>query len=177
MTYMTYDVGDVARLKVQFLNADKQPEDPTTVSLVIQAPDNTQSTITSGSIVQEATGLFHYDLSITQAGVVGANKYIYRWVGTGNVQAVEESSITVTPTILVPQPVTTAEWTADDLTAVNLAIKSNALKVQFADRSVTYRSLAELLLVRNLILTQIGLSNGQPIRRQLRMWSQKGFGG
>lgn len=48
-------------------------------------------------------------------------------------------------------------FTADDLIAIDSAIKSGALSVQYRDRSVTYRSLDDMLRVRNLIRSDLGL--------------------
>ena len=42
-------------------------------------------------------------------------------------------------------------WTQSDLDAIDRAIASGELTVHFADRSVTYRSLDELLKIRALI--------------------------
>ncbi len=65
-------------------------------------------------------------------------------------------------------------WSTADIDALDDAIKSNTLKVQFADRSVTYKSTDEMIKARNFGLTQIA-ATGTPIRRQLRMWTKKGF--
>lgn len=48
-------------------------------------------------------------------------------------------------------------WTTEDLTAINDAIKGGYLSVQHAGRSVTYRSLDDMLKVRNLIRVELGL--------------------
>ncbi len=42
-------------------------------------------------------------------------------------------------------------WTATDLTAIERAIASGELSVQFADRRVQYRSIDELLKARDVI--------------------------
>ncbi|MEO7362128.1 MAG: hypothetical protein ABI120_17495 [Gemmatimonadaceae bacterium] len=43
-------------------------------------------------------------------------------------------------------------WTADDLIAIDATIKSGSLRVKYADREVQYRSLDELMRIRNLII-------------------------
>jgi hypothetical protein len=50
--------------------------------------------------------------------------------------------------------------TSADLTAVETAIASGQLSVQFADRSVTYRSIDELLKAREFIKNAIAQSGG-----------------
>lgn len=42
-------------------------------------------------------------------------------------------------------------WTQTDLDAIEAAIATGELTVRFADRQVTYRSMAELIAARNLI--------------------------
>lgn len=58
-------------------------------------------------------------------------------------------------------------WTTDDLTAIETAIKSGTLRVKYADREVQYRSLGELVRIRDMIrddLGQLGDNHGR-IRR------------
>jgi hypothetical protein len=51
-------------------------------------------------------------------------------------------------------------WTTADLTAVERAIASGELSVQFADRRVQYRSIDELLKARDVIKESIAGSGG-----------------
>ena len=51
-----------------------------------------------------------------------------------------------------------ANWTEDDLAAIEKAIASGALKVEYNDRTVTYRSIAELKEARELIKRCLGLA-------------------
>ena len=51
-------------------------------------------------------------------------------------------------------------WTAADLTVIESAIASGALSVQFADRRVQYRSMAELLKARDVIKDSIASGGG-----------------
>lgn len=50
-------------------------------------------------------------------------------------------------------------FTQTDLDAVEEAIKSGELTVQYQDRRTTYRSIGELLQVRQLIRQELGLAN------------------
>lgn len=48
-------------------------------------------------------------------------------------------------------------WTQADLEALESAIKQGVLKVDYNDRSVVYRSLAEMLQIRSLMRECLGL--------------------
>jgi hypothetical protein len=47
-------------------------------------------------------------------------------------------------------------WTRDDLTAIETAIASGMLSVTIAGRTVTYRSMADLRIARDLIRQSLG---------------------
>jgi len=49
-------------------------------------------------------------------------------------------------------------FTQDDLTAIEEAIASGALEVEYNDRKVKYRSINELLKARDLIQKKLGLT-------------------
>lgn len=49
-------------------------------------------------------------------------------------------------------------WTQAQLDALDEAIAQGALSVKYQDRVVTYRSLKEMLAVREMIRRQLGLS-------------------
>jgi hypothetical protein len=56
-------------------------------------------------------------------------------------------------------------WTSADLTRIERAIRSGALRVSYGDgKSVSYRSLDEMFAIRNQIAASLGLNRG-PIRR------------
>lgn len=48
-------------------------------------------------------------------------------------------------------------YTQADLDALDKAIKSGALRVRTADRDVTYRSLEEMMKIRNQMLEELDL--------------------
>ena len=55
-------------------------------------------------------------------------------------------------------------YTPDDLTAINDAIATGAVKVRFADgRETIFRSLAELRSIRDEVMAALGLSP-EPLR-------------
>jgi hypothetical protein len=51
-------------------------------------------------------------------------------------------------------------WTATDLATVETAIANGTLSVQFGDRSVTYRSISELMKARDAIKQSINATAG-----------------
>ncbi len=69
-------------------------------------------------------------------------------------------------------------FTASDLTAVETAIKSGELKVQYNDRVVVYRSISELLTARDLIKQEVNApaSSSSRVAKQVRFATKTGFG-
>lgn len=51
-------------------------------------------------------------------------------------------------------------WTTDDLDAIKKAIAQGALTVKYADKEVTYRSLNEMLKIKGLIESELGINQG-----------------
>ena len=49
-------------------------------------------------------------------------------------------------------------WTADDLIVLEKAIATGATSVQYADKSVDYMSLTDMLRVRQMIRDELGLN-------------------
>ena len=66
-------------------------------------------------------------------------------------------------------------WTADDLTAIENAIKGGSLRVRFADREVLYRSLDELIRIRDLIRNALGLIGDAGGRSHVYLSHSKGL--
>lgn len=91
---MTYYVGSLTRLTVVFTSVvTSLPADPTTVALVVMAPDGTTVIYAYPSpIVKDDIGSYHYDLSLTQVG-----NWQYEWQGTGAVTAVSAGILSVSP--------------------------------------------------------------------------------
>ena len=69
-------------------------------------------------------------------------------------------------------------FTASDLTAVEAAIKSGELRVQYNDRMVVYRSISELLTARDLISQEVNApaTSKSRIAKQVRFATKTGFG-
>lgn len=65
-------------------------------------------------------------------------------------------------------------WTATDLEEIEKAIKTGTLRVKYSDREVQYRSLDEMLKIRDLIAREVNDSEGGPVRRYAQY--SKGLG-
>ena len=87
---MNYEVGDLVTLQATFTSIDGVVTDPTTVTLSVQDPGGTITAYTyaGGDVTRFAAGIYRYALSITTSG-----QWVYRWVGTGSVQAASSDSI------------------------------------------------------------------------------------
>lgn len=48
-------------------------------------------------------------------------------------------------------------WTTADLEALNKSIAMGATSVRYADRTVQYRSLEEMMKIRRLMMDELGL--------------------
>jgi hypothetical protein len=91
----SYDLGDVARISTIYtITATGAVLDPTTVTMVVMAPDRTETTYTyaGGTVTKDSTGNYHVDVSIAAAGL-----WRYRWTSTGTGQASEEGAFEVRP--------------------------------------------------------------------------------
>ena len=56
-------------------------------------------------------------------------------------------------------------FTSSDLTALDEAIASGALEVQYTDKRVKYRSIDDMIKVRNLIKKELGLTDTSKRRK------------
>jgi hypothetical protein len=64
-------------------------------------------------------------------------------------------------------------WTTTDLDAVKAALAKGEQTVQFADRSVTYRSVDDLLRVKQEIEAELAAADSRP--RQFHAYTRKGL--
>lgn len=69
--------------------------DPTTVTLIVEDPDGTQTTYTYalGTVTKESTGVYYKVLGTTILTKIGW--WIYRWTGTGAVATSGEEKFRV----------------------------------------------------------------------------------
>lgn len=79
----THDIGDSVRFSVSFTNSSGAAANPTTVKLVIKKPDGVETVYADAT--NSATGSYYRDLTMDQAGT-----WLWRWNGTGAVQASTE---------------------------------------------------------------------------------------
>jgi len=69
-------------------------------------------------------------------------------------------------------------WTSTDITAIENAIASGELTVQYQDRRIVYRSLSELLRARDVIQAAINAASAtttKNIAKSVRFRTTKGF--
>ena len=64
-------------------------------------------------------------------------------------------------------------WTTEDLAAIESAIAKGVKTVKYTDREVTYRSLDEMLKIRDLIRNCLGITNARGCRKVAQ--TSKGF--
>jgi hypothetical protein len=65
-------------------------------------------------------------------------------------------------------------WTATDLDEIEKAIKTGTLRVKYSDREVQYRSLDEMLKIRDLIAKEVADGPVGPFRKVAQF--SKGLG-
>ena len=58
-------------------------------------------------------------------------------------------------------------WTQTDLDALEAAIKEGVEEVKYSDKTVRYRSLADMMKIRDLIRSELGLITGEGQRIKL----------
>lgn len=63
-------------------------------------------------------------------------------------------------------------WTTDDLSEINKAIASGTTTVKYADREVSYRSLEEMLKIRDLIAKEVAGSEATSPTRRFAQFSK-----
>jgi hypothetical protein len=81
-----YDVGDLTRLEITFVDGDGTPRDVATVRLFIREPRSATLTIDPEDIQHGDTGEYYYDHIWT----AGGGTAIYRWEGEDVAYAVAE---------------------------------------------------------------------------------------
>lgn len=67
-------------------------------------------------------------------------------------------------------------WTQADIDALKSAMKSGALTVRYSDKSVTYRTLAEMTQLLGLMQDEVNAAAGTTQVRRVTIGSRKGFG-
>lgn len=83
----TYDIGDVVHLTAVFTNMSTGlPVDPSTVTVVVMAPDTSETTYTyPATVIRDSTGNYHVDIPVTSDLIAG--RYRHRWTSTGTGKA------------------------------------------------------------------------------------------
>lgn len=94
---LTYPYGATPTITVEF-TVDDILTDPTTITLVVQDPDGTDSTYvySLGQLTRTAQGCYEKAITFNKAG-----NWAWRWVATGAVEAVIERRAYVEPSVVV----------------------------------------------------------------------------
>lgn len=93
----TYDVGDVVKVRLSFVNSANNPVDPSSLvlfSYIRGAPLTTVQTLVYGvnSLARAGTGEYFTDMPVNSAGT-----WQLRGVGTGSNQAAVQGQFDVRP--------------------------------------------------------------------------------
>jgi hypothetical protein len=67
-------------------------------------------------------------------------------------------------------------WTSSDLATVDAAIASGAKVVRFQDRTIEYQSISDLMKARTEINNYLMSLTTPPPTRQIRIFTEKGWG-
>lgn len=79
MSSYIYSLNSAAELSLQVQDRNGVLADPTTLTLVITAPNGTTTTVTyAGAIVKDGVGLYHYDVTLSQRGT-----WLFSWSTSG----------------------------------------------------------------------------------------------
>jgi hypothetical protein len=92
MTTNTFDAGDGVRVTAVFTNLSRATADPTTV--VFRLLD-AAGAVTLPAVVRTTTGVYYVEFVVTNK----PGTWAYRWEGTGAVQASEEGTFVVRPSL------------------------------------------------------------------------------
>ena len=88
---MSYDIGDFVTLSTEIRAGDPAVLIDATVSLVITAPDGSLTSVPSGSVSHDGTGLYSYSLTATMPG-----NWLYVWTASGAASGVDQGQFYVT---------------------------------------------------------------------------------
>ena len=88
MVTTAHDIGDTRRLQATFTDVSGTATNPTTIALVIKAPDGTKTTKDINDLTNDGTGIYFYDHAFTTAG-----RHIINWTATGAVITAAETEI------------------------------------------------------------------------------------
>lgn len=91
-----WDVGDTLHLTCNFTVSGTNT-DPTTITLVVQQPNGTETTYThaGGTVTKDSVGNYSKNVTTDASGV-----WAWRWVGTGACAAADEGKVTVSRSVM-----------------------------------------------------------------------------
>lgn len=95
-----YGINTLVRVSVLFTDnaVPAVPTDPTTVTLKIKAPDGVVTTKTTGDLVHDGDGAYHFDVLANQEG-----RWFFTYEGDGAVQVSSpDAFFDVSDSVFVP---------------------------------------------------------------------------
>lgn len=94
----TYMSGSLVRTTAQFSNSAGALASPSAATLKYRAGSGATQTVSAP--VNDAVGVFHYDIDTTGWTGPGDQLYTCEWIGTGVVQAINTDYFSVEPPAL-----------------------------------------------------------------------------
>lgn len=91
--------NSMLRLKVQFLDVNGDPVDPTTTTISYKNPAGAITSKvynTATDVVRTGAGAFYHDLTFNASGT-----WYYSWAGTGAAQVTGQKMVVVDPLLVV----------------------------------------------------------------------------
>lgn len=79
MSSYIYSLNSATELSLQVQDRNGVLADPTSLTLVITAPNGAATTVTyAGAIIKDGVGLYHYDITLGQRGM-----WLFSWATSG----------------------------------------------------------------------------------------------
>ncbi len=95
-TVNQYDVGSLVQVSATFKNSAGTLANPSVVTLVYADPTGLKTTIAQSSLTNSSTGVWAYSVDTTAK----PGRWLYRFTGTGTVQAAGDSQFIVTDSLI-----------------------------------------------------------------------------
>lgn len=155
-----YRLNEVVKIDTTFKVSDVLT-DPTTVTLAVTNPSGTITTYLYGTnveLVKDSVGTYHLNVTANQLGL-----WQYVWTGTGAVESVKESYLTVTQGASIPlvagQDIgTTVRTVIGDSDASNQEFSDTQL-AQLLTRAINFYSRFRPYYLQSSITTVLGQSD------------------
>ena len=95
-TVNQYDVGSLVQVSATFKNQAGTLTNPSVVTLLYVDPTGVKTTVAQSSLTNSSTGVWTYSIDTTAK----PGRWLYRFTGTGSVQAAGDSQFIVTDSLI-----------------------------------------------------------------------------